>query len=209
MKKNTFNIKFPKRKKYFIIIKPFNNFNYLISIYLIFLVFFQNIKKTISSRIIVKANSATASKNIINKDILPYLSAIYINGEKQSTTTSFTPGKKSINEYIFEFPSLFNNCDSMFFNCKSITYVDLSEFDASSCQSMSHMFYICKELKSINFGQIDTSQVTDMGSMFEQAGLIYINLSSFDTSKVVNMESMFSTMNNLLSLDYLVLILRM
>ena len=201
MKKNAFNIKFPKRKKYFIIIKPFNNFNHLISIYLIFLVFFQNIKKTISSRIIVKANSATASKNIINRDILPYLSAIYINGEKQSTTTSFTPGKKSINEYIFEFPSLFNNCDSMFFNCKSITYVDLSEFDASSCQSMSHMFYICKELKSINFGQIDTSQVTDMGSMFEQAGLIYINLSSFDTSKVVNMASMFSTMNNLLSLD--------
>ena len=59
----------------------------------------------------------------------------------------------------------------MFFNCKSITYVDLSEFDASSCQSMSNMFHYCKELKSIMTREM--KDVLDKGTLLHYCFEVY------------------------------------
>ena len=55
------------------------------------------------------------------------------------------------------------------------------------------MFYKCKRLKSIDLSNFDTSKVTDMGSLFyECSQLIEIKIDNFNTSSVVNMGDIFS-----------------
>ena len=56
----------------------------------------------------------------------------------------------------------------------------------------SKMFYDCRNIKNIDLTNFDTSNVTNMQSMFEGCGITNIDLSNFDTSNVTNMHSMFS-----------------
>ena len=90
------------------------------------------------------------------------------------------------------------NMSSMFYNCKSLTSLDLSNFDTSQVTNMSYMFYTCKSLTSLDLSNFDTSQVTDMKSMFYICkSLTSLDLSNFDTSKVTNMINMFADCYNL------------
>ena len=58
---------------------------------------------------------------------------------------------------------------------------------------MPQMFYKCKRLKSIDLSNFDTSKVTNMGSLFyECSQLIEIKIDNFNTSSVVNMGDMLS-----------------
>ena len=57
---------------------------------------------------------------------------------------------------------------------------------------MSAMFFNCKSLISLDLSNFDTSQVTNMQSMFYNGwSLASLDLSNFDTSQVANMDSMF------------------
>ncbi len=95
-------------------------------------------------------------------------------------------------------------------------YIDLTGFDTSNINNMSHMFDGCIKLKTVNLTGIDTSAVTDMSYMFYKAGYFYIpmqhkngtlldkipntdnqylgitGLNGFNTGEVTNMEYMFS-----------------
>ena len=116
----------------------------------------------------------------------------------------------------------------MFFNCASLTSLDLSNFDTSNLNKMNNMFYNCKSLKNLDISQFNTSSVTRMEKLFKNCELItslnlknfitnlvtnmeslfegckslaYLNISSFNTSLVENMQNMFSGCNNLLYLE--------
>ena len=83
-------------------------------------------------------------------------------------------------------------CDFMFFKCRNIIYMDLSNFNASKVKSMNYMLAGCTNLELINFGNIDTSSVENMSSLFYYCSeLKLIDLSNFNTSKVKTMEWMF------------------
>ena len=87
----------------------------------------------------------------------------------------------------------------MFYNCKTLTSLDLSGFDTSKVTNMYGMFYNCNKLTSLNLSNFDTSNVTNMGAMFNNCNnLISLNLSNFDTKNVTNMNSMFNNCNNLI-----------
>ena len=74
--------------------------------------------------------------------------------------------------------------------------------DTSSAKNMEYMFYECSSLTSLNLSNFDTSKVTDMEYMFSGcSSLTSLNLSNFDTSKVINMDHMFSSCRLLEFLD--------
>ena len=94
------------------------------------------------------------------------------------------------------------NMHSMFYNCSSLTSLDLSNFDTSKVTGMSFMFFICSSLTNLDLSNFDTSKVTDMSSMFSYcSSLTNLDVSNFDTSKVTDMSYMFNSCSSLTSLD--------
>ena len=104
----------------------------------------------------------------------------------------------------FENLYLPSNICGMFAYCKSLTSLDLSNFDTSKVTNMSSLFFACESLTSINFDDnFDTSNVTIMNSMFfECESLTSLDLSNFDTSKVTNMIQMFGNCRSLTRIEF-------
>ena len=94
------------------------------------------------------------------------------------------------------------NMSSMFYNCSSLPSLDVSNFNTSNVTDMGYMFYNCRSLTSLDVSNFDTSNVTDMGYMFYNCrSLTSLDVSTFDTSKVTDMNSMFDSCRSLPSLD--------
>ena len=84
----------------------------------------------------------------------------------------------------------------------SISYVDLSHFDASLVTRTYQMFKDCISLKEINFTNFQTSSIKMMAQMFSDCGqLVSLDLSNFDTSSVTNMGEIFRGCSSLAYLD--------
>ena len=80
----------------------------------------------------------------------------------------------------------------MFYDCKSLINIDLSNFNAQNVTNMSNLFSGCSSLRNINLSNLNTQNVTNMESLFcDCSSLTNINLSNFDTQKVKNMSYMF------------------
>ena len=94
------------------------------------------------------------------------------------------------------------NMYEMFYNCNSLTSLDVSNWDTSNVTDMSSMFFHCSDLISLDVTNFDTSNVTDMSSMFSYCNsLTSLDLSNWDTSNVTDMSYMFRACNKLTSLD--------
>lgn len=92
----------------------------------------------------------------------------------------------------------------VFFNCRSLTSIDVSKWVTSKVTTMYKMFNNCSSLTSLDVSNFDTSKVTDMSGMFESLdSLQSLNISNFDTRKVINIEGSygFISSNSLLTLD--------
>ena len=111
----------------------------------------------------------------------------------------------------------------MFSECRSLTELDLSNFDTSNvtnfnnmfqgCTSLTslnisnvttmyEMFSGCSKLKSLDLSNFNTIQATNMEKMFYSCSeLTSLDLSNFNTSKVTNMKGVFNGCNALTSLD--------
>ena len=90
----------------------------------------------------------------------------------------------------------------MFYQCSSITNLDVSNFDTSKATTMSYMFFGCSNLTKLDVSNFDTSKVTTMSYMFFGcSNLTKLDVSNFDTSKVTIMSYMFGGCRNLKSLD--------
>ena len=94
------------------------------------------------------------------------------------------------------------NMNDMFYNCGSLSSLDLSHFNTSNVTNMRSMVSNCSNLTSIDLNGWDTSNVTDMYNMlYYCGGLRYVDLSGWDTSNVTNMSYMFGACSSLTSLD--------
>ena len=97
------------------------------------------------------------------------------------------------------------NMRSMFYDCGSLTSLDLSGFDTSNVTNMQGMFSSCSSLSELDLSGFDTSKVTDMARMFSSCGsLSKLDLSGIDSSNVGNMEDIFygcSSLKNLTCSD--------
>ena len=94
------------------------------------------------------------------------------------------------------------NMSYMFNYCKSLTSLDVSNFDTSQVSDMSQMFNCCESLTSLDVSKWDTSKVTDMSDMFSYCeSLTSLDVSKWGTSKVTDMDWMFTNCKLLTSLD--------
>ena len=90
----------------------------------------------------------------------------------------------------------------MFYECTSLTSIDLSNFNTSNVTNMWGMFNYCSSLTSLDLSSFNTSNVTDMGSMFNSCKqLTILDLSGFNILNVTNMRCMFMSCSSLISLE--------
>ena len=81
---------------------------------------------------------------------------------------------------------------STFYDCHSLTSLNLINFNTEKVQTMNNMFYNCYSLPSIEIINFDTSQVTDMTSMFEKCtGLTTLDIKTFRPNNCMLYPRMF------------------
>ena len=94
------------------------------------------------------------------------------------------------------------NMFRMFYDCESLTSLDLSSFNTSNVTDMSYMFSWCSSLTSLDLSSFNTANVTNMEGMFTlDQRLTSIEMSSFNTSNVTDISGMFQYCSHLTSLD--------
>ena len=80
----------------------------------------------------------------------------------------------------------------MFFNCSSLTSLDVTHFNTANVTDMSYMFFSCSSLTSLDVTKFNTVNVTNMSYMFTGcSSLTSLYLTNFNTEKVTNMGNMF------------------
>ena len=90
----------------------------------------------------------------------------------------------------------------MFFNCSSLTSLDVTHFNTANVTNMMSMFSNCSSLTSLDVTHFNTANVTNMGNMFSScSSLTSLDVTHFNTAKVTNMGSMFYSCSSLASLD--------
>ena len=86
----------------------------------------------------------------------------------------------------------------MFYNCYSLTSLDLSSFNTGNVTKMDGMVNRCYSLASLDVSSFNTANVTDMGYMFLYCwSLTSLDLSSFNTGNATNTASMFYSCSSL------------
>ena len=92
--------------------------------------------------------------------------------------------------------------NSIFYNCSSLTSLDVTHFNTAKVTNMNSMFSRCSSLTSLDVTHFNTEKVTDMSSMFSScSSLTSLDVTHFNTEKVTDMYSMFSSCSSLTSLD--------
>lgn len=90
----------------------------------------------------------------------------------------------------------------MFFNCSSLTSLDVTHFNTANVTNMSSMFSVCSALLSLDVTNFNTAKVTNMSYMFSSCvALTSLDVRNFNTANVTNMTRMFIGCSALLSLD--------
>ena len=95
-----------------------------------------------------------------------------------------------------------SDASCMFAYFANLTEIDFGGcLDTSNVTNMRNMFYECGSLTGLDLSGFDTSKVTNMRSMFSScSSLSKLDLSGFDSSNVRNMKNMFYGCDSLKSL---------
>ena len=102
----------------------------------------------------------------------------------------------------YSFKKFLTKTNHMFWGCKSIINLDLSNFNTQNVTNMSHMFGGCNTLQNLNLFNFKTQNVTNMHRMFLCCYLLRnLNLSNFNTQKVTDMGFMFGGCYSLTNLN--------
>ena len=90
----------------------------------------------------------------------------------------------------------------MFSSCSSLTSLDVTNFNTANVANMSYMFSGCSSLTSLDVTHFNTANVTNMSGMFYScSALTSLDVTHFNTANVTTMNSMFYNCSKLTSLD--------
>ena len=93
------------------------------------------------------------------------------------------------------------NMGRMFYNCLSLTSLDVTHFNTANVTNMSYIFSGCSKLTSLDVTHFNTAKVKNMHNMFSScSSLTSLDVTHFNTAKVVDMYGMFSSCSSLTSL---------
>ena len=94
------------------------------------------------------------------------------------------------------------NMFGMFYNCSTLTSLDVSKFNTAKVTNMTGMFYGCSGVKVLNISNFSTSNVTIMRNMFYKcSGVTTLDVSKFNTSNVTDLSGMFTYCSNVKGLN--------
>ena len=99
---------------------------------------------------------------------------IFLSQSVKSLSNLFNGFYDSNAEYIISIDfslyntSLINDMSSLFYNCYSLTLINLDNFNTVSVTNMNSMFSGCYSLQFINVSNLNSSKVIDMGHMFSR-----------------------------------------
>ena len=80
----------------------------------------------------------------------------------------------------------------MFSDCSALTTLDVSNLNTQNVTDMSYMFFYCSDITTLDIANFDTKNVTDMSYMFNDcSALKTLDVSNFDTQNVTDMSWMF------------------
>ena len=117
---------------------------------------------------------------------------IKINGEIINFTYNYKFKKEGKYNFEYSFKNNLTKIDYMFAFCKTLTSLDLSNFNTKDVINMSYMFWNCKSLTSLNLSNCNTKNVITMRQMFSGCkSLTSLNLANFNTKNVTDMSSLF------------------
>ena len=118
---------------------------------------------------------------------------IFINDKKIDFTYCYVFKNKGKYLIKYKFKKLLNSCNFMFYDCNSLSSLDLSNFNTQNVTNMGGMFYNCKSLTSLDLSNFNTQNVKNMDNIFNGCkSLISLDLSNFNTQYLTNMDNMFS-----------------
>ena len=91
----------------------------------------------------------------------------------------------------------------MFWNCRNLSSLDLTNFNTAKVENMSGMFHMCQKLSSLTLSEsFNTANVTDMSNMFSYCiNLSSLDIPNFNTAKVTDMSYMFNMCQKLTELN--------
>ena len=91
---------------------------------------------------------------------------------------------------------------SMYTNCRSLTTIDVSDWDVSETDNLSGVFQGCSSLQSLDIKNWKVSNVVSFDSLFSGcSSLTNLDISSWNTSSAETMAWMFCMCSSLTSLD--------
>lgn len=84
-------------------------------------------------------------------------------------------------------------CYKWFYKCTNLATIEgFENLNTENMTKMSYMFFLCRNLSSLDLTNFNTGNVTEMWSMFEGCeGLTSLDLTSFNTANVTDMDGMF------------------
>ena len=84
-------------------------------------------------------------------------------------------------------------CYKWFYKCTNLATIEgFENLNTENMTKMSYMFFLCRNLSSLDLTNFNTGNVTDMWGMFEGCeGLTSLDLTSFNTANVTDMNAMF------------------
>ena len=84
------------------------------------------------------------------------------------------------------------NMSYMFYNCSSLTSLDVTHFNTAKVTNMNRLFAYCSSLTSLDVTHFNTAKVTNMNSMFDScSSLTSLDVTYFNTANVTGMNNMF------------------
>ena len=198
---NNFNSKTKYNKNIYFSSNNNINFNYNLNNFLFIIILFlinSNLVLSNTNSIVLTINQTGDHRIFFNGYVDSYYPNVILRPDKVLINTV----EKGVSEeYNFDeedntieliFDSLKDNIACMFYQCSSITKIDLSNFDTSFVTNMAHLFHGCSTLTSVNLNGLKTDIVNHIDSMFQECrSLKSINLSMFNTTNVIYFHLMF------------------
>ena len=90
----------------------------------------------------------------------------------------------------------------MFYACKKLTTLNISNWNTAQVSDFAFMFGYCEALTTLNISNWNTAQVLDFSAMFQYCkALTGLDVSQWDTSNVTSMKFMFYACTSLKTLD--------
>ena len=127
---------------------------------------------------------------------------IKINGKTMPFSYFYKFPVKGRYNIQYSFKKCLTKTNHMFWSCKSIINLNLSNFNTQNVTNMSHMFGGCNTLQSLTLFNFNTQNVTNMHRMFLCCYLLKnLNLSTFNTQNVTDMGFMFGGCYSLTNLN--------